>query len=214
MIKDRNEGGKLLAEKLVNLVKGKNVIVLAIPRGGVIVGYEIAKILDCVLDVVISKKITPIDHPEYAIGAITYDGTLYCGSNWKRFSNEPNFEDEIQKKKIEVKRRLEEYRGNDNYKFENKTVILVDDGIATGSTIFVLLKWLSQRNVSRIILATPVIPASTYEEMKSLVNEIVALEIPTGFSSVGQFYKKFVEVSDNEVMALLEEFKSKSNFVK
>ena len=208
MIKNRSDAGNKLAEKLTDIVKGEESIVLAIPRGGVVVGKEISKKLSCPLDVIISKKITPSSFPEYAIGAITHDGTIYRGENWDRFSQEPKFEEEKNKKKLEVKRRLEEYRGNSDYKFDNKTVILVDDGIATGSTVFALLKWLSIHKVKRIILAVPVIPATTYEEMKPLVDNIIALEIPTEFSAVGKFYREFDQVSDNQVMKILYKFKN------
>jgi putative phosphoribosyl transferase len=207
VIKNRNEAGKKLAEKIFEMVKGDESTVLAIPRGGVVVGEEIAKKLGCSLDVIISKKITPPSSPEYAIGAITHDGTIYRGQNWDRFSQESKFEDEISKKKSEVKRRLEEYRGSADYKFDNKTVILVDDGIATGSTVFVLLKWLSERKVNRVILAIPVIPANTFEEMRPLVDAIVTLEIPVEFYAVGQFYEEFDQVSDEEVMIILNKFK-------
>ena len=200
MIKNRIEAGKLLAEKLdIN----ENVIVLAIPRGGVVVGYEIAKKLDCPLDIVISKKITPPKHSEYAIGAITHDGTTYQTQYWKMFSNEPGFEEELEKKKKEVQRRLEEYRGNSNYQLEDKTIILVDDGIATGSTVFAILNWLSKLNVKKIILAIPVMPPETYEKMKNLVSEIVTIEIPSDFSAVGQFYEEFNQVNDEEVISIL-----------
>jgi len=208
ILKNRIDAGNKLAEKLTDIVKGEESIVLAIPRGGVVVGNEISKKLRCHLDIIISKKITPQSSPEYAIGAITHDGTIYRGEHWDRFSQEPKFQDEKNKKKLEVKRRLEEYRGNSDYKFDNKTVVLVDDGIATGSTVFVLLKWLSKQNIKRIILAVPVIPATTYEEMKPLVDNLVALEIPTEFSAVGKFYKEFDQVSDNEVITILNKFKN------
>lgn len=208
IIQNRKVAGQRLAEKIYKILKDEKPLVLAIPRGGVIVGEEIAKKLDCSLDVIISKKITPPSSPEYAIGAITHNGTIYYGKYWNNFSQEPNFDEEISKKKLEVKRRLEEYRGNANYKFNNKTVILVDDGIATGATVFALLKWLSEKKVKRIILAVPVIPRNTFEEMKPLVDSIVALEIPVEFYAVGQFYKEFDQVSDKEVMIILNKFKN------
>lgn len=208
IIQNRKVAGQRLAEKIYKILKEEKPIVLAIPRGGVVVGEEIAKKLDCSLDVIISKKITPPSSPEYAIGAITHDGTIYYGQYWNNFLHEPNFDEEINKKKLEVKRRLEEYRGSANYKFNNKTVILVDDGIATGATVFVLLKWLSEKKVKRIILAVPVIPRNTYEEMIPLVDSIVALEIPVEFYAVGQFYKEFDQVSDKEVMTILNKFKN------
>ncbi len=207
-IQNRKIAGQELAKKISKILKKEKPIVLAIPRGGVIIAEAIAKQLDCSMDVIISKKITPTNSPEYAIGAITHDGIIFHGQYWDNFSHEPNFNDEVNKKKLEVKRRLEKYRGNTNYKFDNKTVILVDDGIATGATVFVLLKWLSEKKVNRIILAVPVIPLHTYEEMKPLVDTIIALEIPTEFYAVGQFYKEFDQISDKEVIEILNKFKN------
>lgn len=207
MIKNRIEAGKQLAEKLFKLLQDEKSIVLAIPRGGVVVGNEIAKKLGSNLDVVISKKITPPSSPEYAIGAITFDGTIYVGPYWKQFSNEPYFENEIEKKKIEVKRRLNEYRDSEKYQIKGKTVILVDDGVATGATVFVLLKWLSKLRCKRIILAIPVIPSQTFEQMSSLVDNLITIMIPQEFSAVGQFYREFDQVSDKEVLKILKNYK-------
>lgn len=209
VLKNRNEAGKKLSEKILDVVEDNDVIVLAIPRGGVIVGKEIATKIKCSLDVIISKKITPPSSPEYAIGAITHDGTIYQSQNWNMFSSEPNFENEVNKKKLEVKRRLEEYRGNSDYNFDNKTVILVDDGIATGATVFAILKWLSDQNIRKIILAVPVIPKDTFKKMEPMVDSIITLEVPTEFYAVGQVYKEFDQVSDEEVMATLTNLKNK-----
>jgi predicted phosphoribosyltransferase len=93
MINDRLHAGKLLAEKIATFVKGKECLLLAIPRGGVVVGAEISRVLEIPLDVIISKKITPPDYPEYAIGAVTYDGVLYRGHDWERYSSDPRFEE-------------------------------------------------------------------------------------------------------------------------
>lgn len=207
MIKDRVEAGQLLAEK-ISSIKEKDFVVLAIPRGGVIVGHEIAKRLGCRLDIAISKKITPPDSPEFAIGAITHDGTLFRSDYWDNYAEYPNLDQEIEKKKLEVKRRLEEYRGSSEYNIDGKTVILVDDGIATGSTVFAILNWLEKQNVKEIILAIPVMPASIYELMKKRVSLILVLESPEDFSAVGQFYKNFDQVSDSEVMKVLEHYNS------
>ena len=206
MIHDRIEAGQLLGKKLLafNII---DPIVLAVPRGGVIVGHEIAKILRCKLDIVISKKITPPENPEYGIGAITYDGTPYKGENWQRYAKRANFDDEVIKKKKEVKRRLEEYRGNTDYNLDKKTVIVVDDGIATGSTVFAILNWLVNQKTGKILLAIPVIPADTYKIIESKVSSIIVLYIPTEFSAVGQFYEQFDQVSDQEVKEILMMYK-------
>ena len=206
-LKNRIDAGEKLAEKIVEIINEKNVLVLAIPRGGVIIGQEIAKKLHCPMDVIISKKITPPRHPEYAIGSITHDGTIFQSENWKMFSQEPGFEDEINQKKLEVKRRLEEYRGISDYDFKEKTVILVDDGIATGATVIVLLKWIKKKKVRKIILAVPVIPKDTLQKIKSMVDTIVSLETPREFLAVGQFYNEFEQIEDEEVMSILSNFK-------
>jgi predicted phosphoribosyltransferase len=205
MIKDRVEAGQLLGDMLIkcNL---ENPVVLAIPRGGVILGHEIAKKLGCELDVVISKKITPPENPEYAIGAITHDGTLYKSDYWDNYSSDENFVDELIRKRREVKRRLEEYRKTTEYNLEGKTIVLVDDGIATGSTVFAILNWLSKQRTKKILLAISVIPADTYEAIKPKVSNVVSLEIPTSFSSVGQFYSSFEQVSDDKVKEILEQY--------
>ncbi|MEM2160946.1 MAG: phosphoribosyltransferase family protein [Candidatus Nitrosotenuis sp.] len=206
-IHDRHHAGKLLAEKLAPLVKGQDCVVLAIPRGGVIVGDEIARALGLALDVIISKKITPPDYPEYAIGSITYDGVMYYGHDWERYSNEPGFQEEINKKKAEVARQIQAYRGHTDYDLENKTVLLVDDGIATGSTVYVILKWLAQKKTKQIILVTPVIPYTTHEIIKKFGIQIVAIDVPSEFSSVGQFYRKFDQVPDQIVQNILAKYK-------
>ena len=208
MLKNRIEAGRQLAQKIIESLEIKDALVLAIPRGGVVVGYEIAKKLGCTLDVAISKKITPPDHPEYAVGAITHEGTIYESPHWKNYSRIDNFQNEIEKKKNEAKRRLVEYRGDAKYSLDGKTIILVDDGVATGATVFVLLKWLEKQKTNQIILAVPVIASNTYEELQKYVDRIFALEISTEFFSVGQFYKEFNQVSDNEVITILEKFKT------
>jgi putative phosphoribosyl transferase len=207
MIHDRQHAGRLLAEKLAPIIKGRKCIILAIPRGGVIVGDEMARILGIPLDVIISKKITPPDYPEYAIGAVTYDGVIYYGNEWSRYSDDPRFEHEVAKKKNEVARQILAYRGNADYNFGDTTVILTDDGIATGSTVCAILKWLSQKQVVDVILATPVIPYATSEILKQFGIKIAAIEMPADFTSVGQFYRKFDQIPDQIVVNILAKYR-------
>lgn len=208
MFEDRIHAGKLLAEKLVDVVNGKNSIVLAIPRGGVITGSEVSKKLDTELDIIVSKKITPPNSSEFAIGSIVHDGTTYLEPNWKIYSNNEQIAKEIEIKTKEVQRRLFQYRAKSNYNFDaEKTVIIVDDGMATGCTVQVILKWLSNYNIRDIILAVPVMPASTYEIFKKLIKRVIVLEIPTFFSSVSQFYDKFDQVTDEKVIQVLHDSK-------
>ena len=208
MFEDRIHAGKLLAEKLVDVVNGKNSIVLAIPRGGVITGNEVSKKLNAELDIIVSKKITPPNSSEFAIGSIVHDGTTYLEPNWKIYSNNEQIAKEIEIKTQEVQRRLFQYRAKSNYNFDaEKTVIIVDDGMATGCTVQVILKWLSNYNIRDIILAVPVMPASTYEIFKKLIKRVIVLEIPTFFSSVSQFYDKFDQVTDEKVIQVLHDSK-------
>jgi len=204
MFADRIEAGKLLSEKLD--LRGEPSLVLAIPRGGVVVGNQIALALGCNLDVVISKKINPPNHPEYAVGAIMPDGTTYWNQDASEYLNSPYFVNEINEKKTESQRQLEEFRGNSNYDLRNKTVILVDDGIATGATVFVILKWLEKNKLEKVIVASPVIPADTYEQLKKM-SDIVALLIPTTFNAVSDFYQKFDQISEKEVMSILRKYR-------
>ena len=204
MIKNRIEAGQLLGKKIEGLKD--NVLILAIPRGGVIVGHEIAKKVGCTLDVIISKKITPPGNPEFAIGAITHDATIFKGNNWDRFTKFPGFKDELNKKQNEVRQRLEMFRGGSEYQFNNKTVVLVDDGIATGSTVLAILIWLKKQKVKNVVLAVPVIPVDTYKILKNYVPTIIVIETPSNFSAVSQFYEEFEQVSDNEVLAILGRF--------
>jgi len=207
VFRDRTHAGNLLAEKIAPLIRGKECVVLAIPRGGVIVGDEIANTLHIPLDVIMSKKITPPDHPEYAIGAVTYDGVLYRGSDWDRYSSDPRFEHEIIQKKNEVARQIAAYRGSTEYNFGAKTVILTDDGIATGATVCAILKWLSQKGVADVILAIPVIPRSTHALLEEFGVVIVAIDTPHEFSSVGQFYRRFDQVPDSVVIDIIAKYR-------
>lgn len=206
MFSDRDEAGKLLSEKIADL-KGENCVVLAIPRGGVVIGNQIAVSLGCKLDVIISKKINPPNQPEYAIGAVMPDGTIHWNQDMSQYLEHSYFVNEINEKKKQAQRQLEEFRGNSTYDLRGKTVILTDDGIATGATVFVILKWLAKNNPKRIIVASPVIPASTYEQLKKMSDRIIALLIPTAFYAVSEFYKKFDQVSEKEVESILEKFR-------
>ena len=206
MFADRNEAGKLLSEKLADL-KGDNCLVLAIPRGGVVIGNQIALSLDCKLDVIISKKINPPNRPEYAIGAIMPDGTVHWNQDMSQYLEHHYFVNEINEKKNEAQRQLEQFRGNSTYDLKGKTVILTDDGIATGATVFVILKWLAKNNPKKIIVASPVIPASTYEQLKKTSDKVIALLLPTAFYAVSEFYKKFDQVSEKEIESILKNFR-------
>ncbi|GIU70589.1 MAG: phosphoribosyltransferase [Candidatus Nitrosocaldaceae archaeon] len=204
--KDRRDAGAKLAEKLYHL-KGEDTLVLAIPRGGVIVGDVIAKTLDSKLDVVCPRKLGALGNPELAIGAIMHDGTYILNENIIRMLRIPDnyIREEMEKKKQEALKRLMLYRGNDRYELDNKTIILVDDGVATGATALVAAKWLTMHNIKRLIIAMPVGPPDTLERLRQF-GDVIAILMPYDFGAVGEFYDDFGEVDDSTVLRVLANY--------
>jgi len=207
MFSNRTEAGKELAEKLKKHKALKDLIVLAIPRGGVVVGWEIAKSLKTQMDLVIPRKIGAPHNPELAIGAVMQDGTSILNNE---LVSRLGVEDEYIKKETEnqveeIRRRLKKYRkSTDDPDIEDKIVILVDDGIATGFTVKAALDYIKRQHPTKIILAVPVMPPDTYEKMVELTDEVVCLKVPQVFFAVGQFYEDFDQVEDEEVIRLME----------
>jgi len=209
---DRIEAGKRLASALTDFA-GKNAIVLAIPRGGVVVGYEIAKALNVSLDVIIPHKIGAPDNPELAIGAVTEDGTIILDNNLVRYLGVPAeyVKEESEVQKSEIMRRLKFYRKNEPYpNLKGRDVILVDDGIATGSTMKAALASVKNRDAKTVTVAVPVAPPSTIKELKKQADRVVCLYTPEYFQAIGEFYKDFSQITDEEVIRLLKQSKQKS----
>ena len=209
---NRVEAGKRLASELENLV-GKNAIVLAIPRGGVVVGYEIAKAFNVPLDVIIPRKIGAPDNPELAIGAMTEDGTIILDKNLVSYLgvSQDHIREESERQKNEIERRLKSYRGNEPYpNLRGKDVIIVDDGIATGSTMKAALASVKNRGAKTVTVAVPVGPPSTIDELKKQADEVVCPYTPEYFQAIGQFYVDFEQTTDEEVIQLLKKSKQKN----
>ena len=197
---DRVDAGKRLASALKDF-SGNNGIVLAIPRGGVVVGFEIARALNLPLDVIIPRKIGAPENPELAIGAVAEDGTA---------SNE-FVEIETKRQKHEIGRRLKLYRQDSSYpNLKGLDVIVVDDGIATGSTMKAALASVKNRGASSVTLAVPVGPPSTIEELEKIADRVVCLYTPEYFQAIGEFYSDFSQTPDEEVIMLLKESKAKT----
>jgi putative phosphoribosyl transferase len=205
MLSDRIDAGIRLSEKMIHL-NVEDCLVLAIPRGGVVVGNQIAKSLGCKLDVVISKKINPPGNKEYAIGAIMPDGTIHWNHDVSAYLESSYLKQEIEEKKAAVEYHLKKLRGRSDYDLAGKTVILVDDGIATGATVLVILKWLAKLKPKKIFVAAPVVATDIHEEIKRNCDGVVALLIPTFLNAVSQFYEKFNEVEDKEVLNILSNY--------
>ncbi len=214
VFQNREEAGKLLAQKLGSYRNNNGTLVLAIPRGGVVVGKQIALNLKLPISCVVVKKVGAPNNPELAIGAVSSNGVKYI--DWDlafRSEVEQEYLDkEIKRKQEEVEER-EKKLGTKNLelKTENKKIfILVDDGVATGATVLVAIKYIKEKftvHDSRftIILAVPVIAKDTYDKLQSEVDRIVALEVTLSFGAVGEFYREFPQVSDEEVIKILKD---------
>jgi len=204
IFKNRQNAGILLASKLMKY-RGEDVVVYALPRGGVVVGAEIAKLLSVPLDVVIVKKVGHPFNPEYAVCAVSEDGETVCNEEEKQVIDEDWLNDAINRAKKEVLLRRQLYSKLEKpVSPKNKIAILVDDGIATGLTMKVAVEWARNKKPKQIIIAVPVIPKETAEELGKNVDEIVALKIPEHFlGAVGAYYIDFDQVKDDEVGELL-----------
>lgn len=204
LFKNREDAGKLLGEKL-GTYADKNGMVFAIPRGGVVVGFYAAQRLKLPLDVVIPKKIGAPTNAEFALGAVMEDGTLFTNPSVPKNQIPQNYmAEETQRKILEIKARMALYRGNKNIPdVKGKIVILVDDGIATGATIFAALNYFKKKSAQKIVVAVPVAPADTLKKLQREADDVFCVHAPSLFFSVGQFYEDFHQVSDDEVLHYL-----------
>ena len=204
IFKDRIDSATRLAEKL-DWLKKENPIVLAIPRGGVVTGDVLARLLSAELDIIVSRKIGAPNNSELAIGSVAHDGTFFPNSSLISTLKVPM--DYIESKKNsevkEIKRRLAIFRGNKDYELNGKTVVLVDDGIATGATMISAINWVKKQKPRRIIVAVPVAPKEIVEKIDTL-DEVYVLNRPTFFNSVGEFYDSFEQVEDNQVIEIMK----------
>jgi predicted phosphoribosyltransferase len=205
LFKDRVEAGRRLAAALSEF-KGKDTIVLGIPRGGVVVASEVAKGLGAPLDIVVTRKIEAPGEPEYALGAVTQEGDVIMDRQAAESlgASKDYLDNQIRQKREEVKDRLRTLRGDAPYpRLEGKVVIIVDDGIATGSSVGAAVMSVKKRGPKKVIVATPVAPASTVEMLSEDGTKVVALETPADFLAIGEFYSDFDQVEDGEVRRIL-----------
>lgn len=204
ILKNRQEAGILLADKLIDY-RGFDSVVYALPRGGVVVGTEIAERLGAPLDVAIAKKIGHPFNPEYAICAVTEEGEAVCNEEAKQNIDEGWLKNAIEKGKNEAILRIERYsKIREPLSPRGKVAILVDDGIATGLTMKAAIKWVKNQKPKKVIVAVPVIPKETAEELAKEVDDVVALEIPELFlGAVGAYYIDFGQVNNEEVERIL-----------
>ena len=209
LFKDRVDAGRQLADKLSGQI-GKDGLVLAIPRGGVVVGAEVARKLGLELDLIIPRKIGAPQNPEVAIGAVTQDGTTIFDRRLIGLLgvSELEIEDKISCEISEINRRMSLYRGSENHPdYAGRQLVVVDDGVATGYTMLAALRSARHFNPRELILAIPVSPPDTLEMLKKEVDRTVCLYSPEDFYAVGQFYQRFDQTEDDEVIKILKELK-------
>ena len=199
---NRAEAGQKLAAQLLDL-RDKDPIVLAVPRGGVAVADEVARVLGAALDVFISHKLAAPGNDELAIGAVASDGTLVLDAALMREMNitQRYLQSEMDRQRGEILRRLSLYRDQRPLpQLKGKTVIVVDDGVATGSTTMVTLRALRKQSPGKLILAVPVGPPDVIERLKGEADRVVCLAMPEQFWAVGQFFAEWSQVSDQDVV--------------
>jgi putative phosphoribosyl transferase len=203
--RDRFEAGNLLAERLAEN-RYAPMLVLGIPRGGVILGDIVAKKLGADFDIVIPRKLGAPENEELAIGAVMEDGTAYINTNIVNALRIPEnyIESERLRQVAEIRRRSTTYRKHGvSYNITGKNAIIVDDGIATGATVIASARWARKHHPSTLTIAVPVAPSQSVESLEHESDSVIILHMPQDFGSVGQFYEEFGPVSDDQVTQIM-----------
>jgi putative phosphoribosyl transferase len=207
IFEDRVDAGRQLAKRLGGFAHRADVVVLGVPRGGVVVAFEVAAALGAPLDVFLSRKLGVPGQTELAFGAVSASGGRYLDEYMLRTTGITNAQVEWITAEVrkELDRRASVYRGDrPQLDVLGRTVILIDDGVATGASVYAAIQALRQMQPARLVLAVPVAPASAWEWLRTVVDEIVCLDLPQPFAAVGGFYRNFTQVEDAEVVSLLE----------
>lgn len=211
LFRDRVEAGRKLAGALTEL-KGKDLVILAIPRGGVVVAAEVAKALGAPLDIVVTRKIEAPGEPEYALGAVTQEGDVIMDRQAAESlgASKEYLDSQVKKKREEVNERMKKFRGDAPYpNLEGKVVVIVDDGIATGSSVGAAVMSIRKRKPKEIVVAVPVAPQDAVEVLTGDGTRVVCLETPGPFLAIGEFYGTFDQVEDEEVKQILDRSRSR-----
>ncbi len=210
IFRDRAEAGALLAAEVVRALAGKprgEVVVLGLPRGGVPVAAAVARALDAPLDVIVVRKLGVPYQPELAMGAIGEDGARVLNEQVLSVTGirEKDLAEVERRERIELERRARVYRGDrPPIDLAGKTAIVVDDGIATGSTVAAACQIARQRGAARVVVATPVAPPSSIRRLANVADDVIALLTPEDFFAIGEWYLDFSPTSDDEVRQLLQ----------
>jgi putative phosphoribosyl transferase len=206
VFKDRKDAGKQLAEAL-NAYKGREPLVLAIPRGGVAVGYQVARHLHGDFSIVVVRKLPFPENPESGFGAIAENGIVYFVDRALQILSSDTVERIVKEQKREISRCIEVLReGKPLPVMRNRTVILVDDGIAMGSSMRAAILLCQSHSPAKIVVAAPVAGPSTAAELEEFVDEVIILEKPSFFRAVAQAYERWYDVSDEEVIRIMRKY--------
>jgi predicted phosphoribosyltransferase len=205
MFLDRTDAGKKLAQALL-AYKGQRVVVYALPRGGVVLGVEVARFLEAPLDLIVVRKIGHPLQPEYAIGAVAEDGYVVSNLDEIATLDKDWFDRATAAKLKEAQRQRNLFLdGRRPVAVRGKTAIIIDDGLATGLTMLAAIQEIGRRHPERVVVAVPLATAETAYKLRSEVDELVVLHIPDGsFGAIGAFYQDFDQVSDDEVVSLMK----------
>lgn len=212
MFKNREDAGRQLAAALSHY-RGRPGIVFPLPRGGVVLGVEVARALSMPLDLIVPRKIGHPGNPEYAICALAEDGTLLCNQYEVDQVDDDWLRDTVAREHEEAVRRRTRYmQGQAPLDLTGKIAILVDDGIATGLTMEAAIHDARQRHAASIVVAIPVVPKDTCRKLRADVDDVVALDVPEFYlGAVGAYFEDFAQVSDAEVIQLLNRFRNNSS---
>lgn len=206
--KDRDEAGVELGKELYKRVRGERPLVLGIPRGGLVTAAAISSVFDCDIDIMLTHKIGAPYNPELAIGAVSEDGRVYVNDYWAEATgtSAAYIENERKRQLEELKRRRKLFRSvYPKIPLKGRTVIVTDDGIATGATVQAALWAARQERPEKLIGAFPVAPVNTLRKLGEHAHEIICLRAPETFGAISQFYFSFPQVSDEEVLNILRQ---------
>jgi putative phosphoribosyl transferase len=209
VFEDREEAGRMLVEALIDYKDRDDVIILAIPRGGIEIAAPIARALRVPLDIIVTRKIGAPDNEEFAIGALSEMGDVFLNTG---VISSSGYSDEevkavIDAETMEAEERVKKYRGHKLPPLKGKTVLLVDDGLATGSTMLVAAKAVKAQKPAKLVVAVPVAPPDSVAKIEEIADEVIALQVSSFFFAVGQFYRNFTQTTDEDVEKLMKSLK-------
>lgn len=216
LYKDRRDAGRQLAHKLTSYANHPDVVVLALPRGGVPVAFEVAQALNVPLDIFLVRKLGVPEHEELAFGAIASGGVWVLNEEivWRFNMSGAEIERVAQRELLELERRERAYRGKDRpmIEIQNRNVILVDDGLATGASMRAAIDGVRAKRPDQIVVAVPTASPETCELFEDLVDEVVCAETPQPFYGVSRWYQDFSQTTDEEVRMFLEQISKELNY--